>query len=170
MPGAHFLKRWVVYKYQIGDKTYVQKKLVLGQWRQLLDLLKGLSIPQDLGAREIVPVFGDKLSHALAIVLTEEGKHVRNKDMIALASELEFAIEPEMVLQVVEDFFDCNPIPSLLKRMSGIMGKISGKVGATGSKMSASSSPTETSPNGTPSSGDIPLQNANPISVLASVT
>lgn len=158
------------YTYKIGDKTYLQKALVLGQWRQLLDLMQGLSIPQNLDVAGMISVFGNKLSYALAIVLTEEGTSARDKDMVALASEIEFVIGPELVLQVVEDFFDCNPIPSLLKRMSGIMGKISGKVGATGSKMSASSSPTETSPNGTPSSGDIPLQNANPISVLASVT
>lgn len=155
------------YKYQIDNKTYIQKKLVLGQWRQLLDLLKGLSIPQDLGAREIVPVFGDKLSHALAIVLTEEGKHVRNKDMIALASELEFAIEPEMVLQVVEDFFACNPIPSLLRGLSGIMGKISGKMETIGSQTSASSSQVETSPGVMPSSGDTPFPNANPTCDIA---
>jgi hypothetical protein len=73
----------IMYKYQIGDKTYVQKKLVLGQWRQLLDLLKGLSVPQDLDAREIVSVFGDKLPYAPAIVLVEEGKSLREKDIVA---------------------------------------------------------------------------------------
>lgn len=159
-----------MHTYQIGGKTYLQKKLVLGQWRQLLELLKGLSLPQDFPVREMVSVFGDKLARALAIVLTEEGTLARDKDIAALAAELEFTVEPELILQVVEDFFVCNPIPSLLTGLSGIMGKISVKMGATGLQTSASSSPRETSPDGTPSSGDIPFQNANPISGLAYAT
>jgi len=158
------------YTYKIGDKTYLQKALVLGQWRQLLDLMQGLSIPQNLDVSGMISVFGTKLSYALAIVLTEEGTSARDKDMVALASELEFAIEPELVLQVIEDFFACNPIPSLLSGLSGVMTKISGKMGATGSKTSASPFPVETSPSGTPFSGGTPLPNADPISGLASVT
>lgn len=158
------------YKYQIGSKTYVQKALVLGQWRQLLHLMKGLSIPQNIDTAGVVSAFGDKLSYALAIVLTEEGKRVQDKDINALASQLEFEIAPEVVFEVAEHFFDCNPLVSLLKRLEGITGRIGGKMAGIGSKISASYSPGETSPNEMPLPGDTPSMNADPISVLASVT
>ena len=63
--------------YEIGGKTYTQKPLVLGQVRQLLDLLANVSIPADATAVGLINAIGDKLSLAIAIVLAEPGKSLR---------------------------------------------------------------------------------------------
>ncbi|MEP9411904.1 MAG: hypothetical protein HRF42_11010 [Candidatus Brocadia sp.] len=153
-----------MYRYLIGGKTYIQKPLVLGQWRQLLDLLKDLKVPQDFDIREIVSAFGDKLPYALAIVLIEEGKPLREKDIGALASQIEFEISPESTFQIIEDFFACNPMPLLLNRLSGMMQKlIPQDMTETGLTNSASSSRMAISPNETKSYGDIPSPSASHI-------
>ncbi|MDN3515369.1 MAG: hypothetical protein NG747_13355 [Candidatus Brocadia sp.] len=144
-------------KYLIGGKTYVQKALVLGQWRQLLDVMKGITVSQGIDTAGIISALNDKLPSALAIVLTEEGKSLRGKDIVALADEIEYEISPEIIFQVAEDFLDCNPLASLMERLAGIMTGM-----MTGSKQPQSSSPAATSPNVTTSSGAIHQESASP--------
>lgn len=151
-------------KYAIGDKTYFQKPLVLGQIMQLLDLLKDVSIPKNASILTIINSLGDRLPNALAIVLIPEGISLKDKDIDQLAKEIKFSISPEITITAVEDFFDCNPIASLLERFSGLMVNLKKKIILTGLKISASSSPEETSQKETISSGDIALENASLIS------
>ena len=140
-------------KYEIGGKTYIQRPLVLGQTRQFLDLLKGVTIPAGVDAYGLIRALGESLPQALAIVLTEEGKSPRDKNVTEAACEIEFAITPEQTLEVVDHFFDLNAIPSLLSRIAGVAEKIGEKMTKTGSPRSASSSPEETSPSATGSPG-----------------
>ncbi len=111
------------FKYQIGGKTYIQKPLVLGQVKQLNALLDGMVIPKDISVSGLIKLLGDKLPLALAIVLTEKGKHPKDKDIEALAKELEFEIDADTTSKVVEDFFDCNQIVSLIERIQGVINK-----------------------------------------------
>ncbi|NPU84373.1 MAG: hypothetical protein HPY65_07775 [Syntrophaceae bacterium] len=112
-------------RYLINDKTYVQTPLVLGQVRQLLEVLKDFRLPEEFTAPQLMELLGpDRLPAALAVVLTEEGKSPRDKDIAALAADLEFSITAEMALQVVNDFFACNPISSLLAGMRGALGSM----------------------------------------------
>jgi hypothetical protein len=112
-------------KYEIGGKNYIQKPLVLGQIRQLLEVLKGVTIPANSDTLALVNAMSDRLPAALAVVLIPEGlSSLRDKDLDALALEIAFAITPEQTLGVVEDFFDCNPLPSLLNRLGMAAGKI----------------------------------------------
>lgn len=138
--------------YQIGSKTYEQRPLVLGQLRQLLQLLCDVEVSLERGALGLVAALGDKLPKALAVVLTEKGQSPADKDLDAAAAELEFAISPEQALEVVEDFFDCNPIVSLLDRVGQMIGKLE-KQARNSLTASLSSSPTATSASVTPSSG-----------------
>lgn len=108
-------------KYQIGGKTYIQRPLVLGQIKQLMALLRGVVIPAGITALGIIELLGDRLPEAAAIVLTEEGKSPRNKDMPRLAEETEFALNAEQILEIVEGFFLLNPLSSLLSRLAGMM-------------------------------------------------
>jgi len=140
-------------KYEIGEKTYVQRPLVLGQMRQLIDLLKGITIPAGADAYGLINALGDSLPQVLAIVLTEEGKSPRDKNMKEAAVEIEFAITPEQTLEVVDHFFELNAIPSLLSRIAGMAEKIGERMTETGSRKSAFSSQEETSPSGTGSPG-----------------
>lgn len=136
-------------KYDIGGKIYVQRPLVLGQTRQLLRLLGGLELPGNLEIRSVIETLGESLPAALAVVLTEEGKNPKDKDLEALASELEFEITLDQTAQVVEDFFGCNPLPSLLDKLTEAAGKIGAGMKAMPLKNSASSLPAETLPVGT---------------------
>lgn len=139
--------------YLIGDKAYVQRPLVLGQIKQLLAALKGVSIPVNVTTIGLIAALGDALPAILAIVLTEDGASLKGKNISVMAEEISFSISPETTLQVIEDFFDCNPIPLLLERIGKMTDRMMQKI-ADGSTMSASSSQGETSQNGMTSSGD----------------
>lgn len=147
-----------IKKYQIGDKTYTQGPLVLGQIRQLVTLLEGMEIRWSGGIKEIIAALGDKLTPALAIVLTEEGKSPRYKDIAALAAELEFTMTPDDLFSVIDDFFALNPVSSLLERFAAMMETATGAIrtGADGLTGSLSPLPVGTSPDGTPSNGATP--------------
>lgn len=140
-----------MYKYTIGSKTYVQKPLVLGQIRQLAKYLRGLSLPKSRNVFEIVETLGDQLPIAFAIVLTEENGSVKDKDLEKIAEEIDFLIDWETTVKVIEDFFACTPIFSIMARIGEALKKTGVEIQL---KTLQSSSPAETSPNETQSSGD----------------
>jgi hypothetical protein len=109
------------YKYEINGKTYVLKKLVWGQMEQLIDLLKTIRVPAGAGTAELILAFGGKFTLALAIVLTEEGTSVKDKDLEKIAKELKFEVELELGMQVVDDFFVLNPIALLWEKLQDMM-------------------------------------------------
>ncbi len=149
-------------RYYIDGVTYIQRALVFGQIKQLAGLLGGVTIDMDNGAEGLLDLFGDKMPQALAIVLTPEGVRVKDKDLIQLADDLEFAITAEQVVQVIDDFFTCNPVVSLLNRLSQTSGVIKDLVvnWVTGLINSYASLQPETSPDGMTSCGDTALTNA----------
>jgi hypothetical protein len=158
------------FKYEIGGTAYVQRPLVLGQVLLLAGLLKHLPIVQDMGVQAIIASLGLKLPDALAIVLIpQDGKAIDKIDddkRFELATEISFSIDPETVAKVIEDFFDCNPIASLLERFAGMTEKLSGKIKTMkepGSSKPSSSSPAEISPREMGSFGDTPSRSASPI-------
>jgi len=144
--------------YEIGGKTYIQRPLVLGQWRQLIPLMAEISFPEDPGVQDIVAALQNGIERIAAVILTEEGAAIREKDLDALAEEFEFSLTPEIILQVADDFFVCNPLLSILAWLKEAAERIEGSIETTltrdGSTSSASFSPAETSPGATPSSGD----------------
>lgn len=157
------------YRYEIDGKSYVQRALVLGQVRQLMTEMQGLAINPAAGSAGMIAALASsgQLERVLAVALNPEGVDLRAKDIDALAKELEFGITPEQIVQVVEDFFDCNPTASLLEKLIGTMGKISQSLPAgmrTGSNLLFASLPTGTSLDETPSSGDSPPGSADPTS------
>jgi hypothetical protein len=119
------------YKYVIGDKTYTQAKLRLGQYMQLLDFLKDLSFSEDLNTLNFVTALGDKLPMALAVVLIEEGVLLKDKNLSELANELSMAMDSDQVMQVASDFFDCNQISSLLEKLGQTVNNIVTKMNKT---------------------------------------
>lgn len=128
------------FRYEIGGRVFYQRPLVLGQLRQLLDkVLKDLLIPdsQDLAPDVLILALGDKLPLGLAIVLSEEGKSLKDKDIEELAKDLEFSITAEQAMEVVVNFFDCTPITSLLnmftERMSTLTESMKKQIGSENS-------------------------------------
>ena len=147
-------------EYDIGGKKYIQRPLVLGQMLQISEVLKGVkTLP--VNPAEALRALGDKMPKALAIVLTEEGQSIKDKDLEAISKEISFSIDMDTMFKVIEDFFVCNPISLNLDKFTGAMQRISEKA-KTGFKSSSSSSREETSPAETKSSGDTPSENVSP--------
>jgi hypothetical protein len=140
-------------EYTIEGKIYTQSALVPGQWRQLLNILKDVAVPADASLIQLAVILGDRLPAAFAVVLNPEGVSPRDKDLRAVADDLEFSLSTETAIQVVEDFFVCNPLSSLLERIGGIAGKLT-LAGTTPLTGLSSSSAGGTSPSGTASSGE----------------
>jgi len=150
-------------RYEIGGKTYIQRPLVLIQHKQIKNVLTGLEIAENFTVLDIIEVLEDRLPQALAVVLTEECMSLRDKNLAALADELQYTIQPETAFEVIEDFFICNPAASLLQKLAGVIANVRGLMRRTGSTKSVSTSQGETSPGETPSSGDTPSTSADPI-------
>ena len=142
-------------EYEIGGRKYFLKPLVLGQAQQLIRFLKGKKLPESLSPIEIIESLGDDLSEGLAIVLSEEGKHLKDKNLKELAKEIQFSILPESVLEIIKDFFELNPLASILQRLAEKINQIIDQL-MTGSMKSSSPSQEETSQKETKSSGDTP--------------
>ncbi|MCK9420208.1 MAG: hypothetical protein M0R70_12600 [Nitrospirae bacterium] len=162
------------FKYTIADKNYIQRPLVLGQINQLMAVVKGVVFPKDANATTLIALLGNRVHAALAIVLLKEdevfgkskqaiGDYMRDRDIKAIADDLEFCTEAETIMLVINDFFDCNPTQSLLEMFGKIKEKLILKVqqAKPGLIKSPSSSPEETLPDATPSSGDLPLPSAD---------
>ena len=143
-------------KYEINGKTYTQRPLVLGQIRQMVEALRDFTMPANATAVDLAMMLDDKLPGILAIVLGVEGVSLRDKDVTALAEELRESVPVETAIQMIDDFFACNPIASLAEKMSGWMEILAMWILTKhGSTTLLSCSAAETSPDGTPLSGDI---------------
>ena len=148
-----------MFTYEINGKRYVQRPLVLGQLKQLTEVLKGLAWTSGTDLTDIIALVGGRLPSALAVVLTEEGALPGKKDIPSLAKELEDALDADTAIKVVEDFFTSNPVASLLERLRGLAGKMT----KTGEKPSSAFSRQATSRRGTPYSGVLPSRSASRI-------
>ncbi len=140
-------------RYEIGGKTYTQRPLVLGQWKQLLKALKGVKIPITNDPFVLVEALGDKAPELMAIVLQEEGIRLQDKDISKLTGDLDFAVSPRLILTILDDFFVGNEVFSLLEEISTRMTESIAKAIEMSSTNSASPLAAETLPGATTSSG-----------------
>jgi len=143
-------------RYNISDKIYVQRTLVLGQWKELGAILKEVAIPNDITPISLVRALGNNLFAVMAVILTEEGRTPQGKDIPQLAVEIEYGITPEAAIEVIAHFFELNPIPSLLSNLWTLAAQVREKLTEIGLTSFASSSATETLPDVTGSSGMSP--------------
>lgn len=101
--------------YTFDDRKYYQRKLLIGQVKQLVDTVQGVRIDFQSPAA-LIESLGERLPKALAVALTPEGVHPKDKDLDSLADELAFALTPDDVMQVVDDFFSLNDPYSFFSR------------------------------------------------------
>jgi hypothetical protein len=132
------------YLYKIGEVEYRMKPLVLGQISRLMKLLEGVVLPEDSNVLSMVSALGDKLPMAFAIIFHIPNIPLKEKNLEAIANDLEFELSPDMVMEIIEDFFECTPISLLAERMGKTIEKIGEKL-TSGSKKSVSSFQEETS-------------------------
>lgn len=150
-------------RYTVNGKVYIQRPLVLGQLKQLFTVMEDLRIPSVLDATAVIAAIsgqGPAVSRFLAVVLIPDGIDVAQKDLEAMAGDLnEFTVPLDLLLSVIEDFFGCNPLPSLLEHMRRVAEIVMTALQPspdTGSTTSAAFWPEETLPDETQSSGDTP--------------
>jgi hypothetical protein len=123
--------------YQIGGETYTQRKLVLGQIQQLLGVIEGIALPADMAPAGLMYALKDRIHEALAIVLREKEKPLKDKDIAALAETIRFEISPEATLEIIEDFFVFTPISSLLDSMLRVIGTVTEKINGAMAEIAA---------------------------------
>lgn len=129
--------------YMIDGVEYYQKPLVLGQIRQLYELINLIEEIRDMtDFSKMLDVFGDRASLFMAVVLTPKGVHPRDKDIHLLAKKLE-DIPIETALEVAEDFLSMQDIFSLMNRIGSLSNAAGGIMRGIAS---STPSPTETSP------------------------
>ncbi len=139
-------------KYQIGGRAFTQRPLVWGQVKQLNALIKDMQLPSSgVTVPLLIDVLGEKLPVVIAVVLTEDGQLLKDKDVSSLAAFLEFEITFEQSVQVVEDFFTINPITSVLEKFGTALDHLNKrtKTAISTSTGSLPSSAVETSPSAT---------------------
>jgi hypothetical protein len=104
--------------YEIGGRKFTQKKLVWGQVKQINNLVKGVQIPAaGWTPADLIDILGDKLPYAVAILIIEDNIPLKDKNVDELAGFIEGCAYLETILQVIEDFFDINPISSILEKL-----------------------------------------------------
>lgn len=106
--------------YEINNKTYTQRPLVLGQVMPLIDLLQDIEL-SEFSALGIIRGLGPSLPEVMAIILIPEGVRLRDRNLAALAEEFEEYLTIETALAVAEDFLSFNPLSSISARMTGVM-------------------------------------------------
>lgn len=113
--------------YTIAGSTYEQRELVLGQWRQLQALLVDLQIPAGTSLlHRLVAGLENagRLDRALAIILVEVGQSPQHKDLDALEKAIAFELTPQQIAEIIEDFFTCNPVSSILSRLGTVLAQV----------------------------------------------
>ena len=138
-----------MFQYEIEGRKFVQRKLVWGQLQQLMDLLEGFEIEGEANVADLLKALGDKIPNAAAIVVIEEGQPLKQKDVAALSDFFEENLPVDLSIQMVEDFFVCNPTDLLLRKFANLIGVFQNTMTPTGrnsSSESESSLAEETSP------------------------
>lgn len=115
--------------YTINGKTYIQKALVLGQLTQLTTILQKLVIGVANPAALMLAA-GPLLPDLLAVMVAPEGVKIKDKNIEEITDDM-FECDPETAVQVIEDFFVCNPIASLLNRLAMLVQNVKEKKPAT---------------------------------------
>ena len=152
------------FEYDIGGRKFKQKPLVLGQVKQLIAVLKGLVLPSELNVMSLIESLDEKITQALAILLIENGVSLKEKNVSEVQEFLDENLELKTIVGVINDFFDCNPIASISEALIGLTTKIQEKMYQTTLlTKSVPSLPKEILPKEMISSGDTPLESANPI-------
>lgn len=112
------------FEYQIGEKVYIQKPLVLGQIKLITSLLKNIDLPKTVEVTEVVSAVQGVIGEALSIVLLEDSmlkakpeelaEYFSPSQLIERAKYFEWYAGSDVLVKVVNDFLSCNPVASVL--------------------------------------------------------
>lgn len=142
-------------KYWIGDVKYFQEKLVFGQIRQIMSILKTVSfeLKKRYAVSDIIDLLGDHMVEFMSILLIPEGSSPKQKDNKNIAEQIEWTITSDMILEVMTDFFTFNQILELQKKIMKMKKNLNLEILSKESTTPSQKSPEETSPEESLSSG-----------------
>lgn len=104
-------------EYDIGGKKFTQKRLVWGQVKQLRKEIEGVEL-SELTPRAILSALEEKLPRLVAIVLIPENQTAKTKNIDDMITHFEWELGVDQIMEIIEDFFVCNPVPSWLEKMN----------------------------------------------------
>lgn len=104
--------------YEIGGRTFTLSEMKLGQEQQLSRLLVIAIGDRPESALESAAIWHGMHSKVLAIALAEEGVSLRDKNIDALAAFFEEELTGQQAADMVEDFFGCIPVTSVMNHMA----------------------------------------------------
>ena len=110
--------------YIIGDQRFYQKPLVIGQTVQLMKELSKVKLTGGWSVLNIMDSVGDKIADLITIVLIQSGKTLKDKDRVEMSGFLNDNLSMDMAIEIVEDFFLCNKIQSLLDKVTLMMNRL----------------------------------------------
>ena len=105
-------------RYEINGKTYIQRPMVLGQVKQLVDAMQGVVIPPGAGVADIAGILGDRLANCAAAVLQPEGVQHKDKDIKAMSAEFSEHLDLEQADKIIDDFFALTPARAFTRLMA----------------------------------------------------
>ncbi len=150
-------------EYTIDGIVHRHRPLVYGQFLALAPLLSSVKIDGGMSVSDFILAVGKKVPELLAIALVPDGMSVKEACRTAFshnrAELIQWGMSPPDVIEVLEDFFECNRLSSMSKKMTGMLeGLKSFMASRLGSLIPMSapsmSSPEETSPDESTSSGE----------------
>jgi len=135
--------------YDIGDQTFIQRTLVLGQVEQLLGVLQDMPLPAEATGANLVLAMAGRLPAALSVILTPASASdaLEEKDLEAVSAHLARHCDLTTAIEVVEDFFDITPVSWVAGRIEALATKLNGQ-----KPKPEAPSTVEGAPTGTPSS------------------
>lgn len=122
-------------KYEIGGKTFIQKRLVWGQAKQLIKEIEGVELPSEYTPKDILKILEAKIPKLVALVLIPEGESIRSKNTEAMLEFFEWEMGLDQTMEIIEDFFVCNPIPLWLEKMGSGMARMTGETARSSEKV-----------------------------------
>jgi hypothetical protein len=100
-------------KYEIGNQTFLQRELLIGQVIPLIENLEGIEIGS-LDPKSILRALGPRLTRIIAVVLIPEGVNVKDRKLEEIESHLDNFLSANTAMEIVTDFFVFTPLSSLL--------------------------------------------------------
>ena len=124
-----------IKEYEIEGKIYVQKKMVWGQIKQLIEVIKDLRMPDEFNTAVLIAALGEKAPMAMAVIVTEKGCSPKDKDLEKIAEEFQFSMQVETAVEIIDDFFGFNPTSLWLEKALKMVGGMQKLVDHTGSML-----------------------------------
>jgi hypothetical protein len=122
-----------IKKYVIGGKTYYQKKAVIGQVVDIIELFEKADINDIIDPMMLISHLGKKVPDLLSIILIPADDNNNPMPLFEVdrdkhKKELYNIVEPEDAIKIIEDFFLVNDIGKVIKLVGQVVDRIGKQV------------------------------------------